>query len=93
MTGDGRKAILMLANMDQPQPSQSYQVWLSRNGQQLPIGEISVDSSGWGTMALNPPESLYGYDWMNLTTDEPVSGNGRGGEMVLQTRILSPGAR
>lgn len=90
VTNDGKKAILMLANMDQPQ---GYQVWLSRNGQHLPVGQITVDSSGWGTMALNPPESLYGYDWMNLTVDEPNAGSGAGGEMVLQTRILSPGAR
>jgi anti-sigma-K factor RskA len=93
VTADGQKAILMLANMDQPQPPQEYQVWLSRNGQELPVGQISVDSSGWGTMALNPPESLYGFDWMNLTVDEPATGGGSGGEMVLQARIISPGAR
>jgi len=90
VTNDGKKAILMLANMDQPR---GYQVWLSRNGQHLPVGQITVDSSGWGTMAVNPPESLYGYDWMNLTVDEPNAESGAGGEMVLQTRILSPGAR
>ena len=93
VTSDGSKAILMLANMDQPQPPQDYQVWLSRNGQHWPAGEISVDSTGWGTMALSPPESLYGYDWMNLTVDRPVSGETAGGEMVLQTRIISPGAQ
>ena len=58
------------------------------------IGEISVDSSGWGTMALHPPESLYGYDWMNLTVDEAgARADGSAGEMVLQTRIISPGAQ
>ena len=93
VTSDGSKAILMLANMDQPQPPQDYQVWLARNGQHWPAGEISVDSTGWGTMALNPPESLYGYDWMNLTVDKPVSGETGEGEMVLQTRIISPGAQ
>ena len=93
VTGDGRKAILMLANMEPPQPSQAFNVWLSRNGQHLPVGQISVDSSGWGTMALDPPESLYGFDWMNLTVDKPQSGAGSGEEMVLQTRILSPGDR
>ena len=93
VTNDGRKAILMLANMEPPQPSQGFNVWLSRNGQHLPVGQISVDSSGWGTMALNPPESLYGFDWMNLTVDKPQSGAGAGEEMVLQTRILSPGDR
>ena len=93
VTNDGRKAILMLSNMEQPRPPQSYVVWLSRNGQHLPVGQISVDSSGWGTMALNPPESLYGYDWMNLTVDKPEAGEGGSSEMVLQTRIISPGAR
>ena len=93
VTSDGRKAILMLANMEPPQPSQAFNVWLSRSGQHLPVGQISVDSSGWGTMALNPPESLYGFDWMNLTVDKPRSGAGTGEEMVLQTRILSPGDR
>jgi anti-sigma factor RsiW len=93
VTGDGKKAILMLANMEQSQPSQAYQVWLARNGQHLPVGRITVDSTGWGTMALNPPESLYGYDWMNLTVDKPDSEVSGGSEMVLQTRIISPAAR
>ena len=93
VTNDGNKAILMLANMQQSQPSQAYQVWLARNGQHLPVGRITVDSAGWGTMALNPPESLYGYDWMNLTVDKPDSEVGGASEMVLQTRIISPADR
>lgn len=93
VTNDGMKAILMLANMDKPQPAQAYQVWLARNGQHLPVGRITVDSAGWGTMALNPPESLYGYDWMNLTMDKPDAAAGGASEMVLQTRIISPADR
>ena len=93
VNNDGREAILMLSNMDSSRPTQSYQVWLARNGQQLPVGEIAVDSSGWGTMALHPPESLYGFDWINLTADEPEDGGRSAGEMVLQTRIISPGDR
>ena len=93
VTGDGRKAILMLANMEQPLPTQSYNVWLSRNGQHMPVGQITVDASGWGTMAVNPPESLFGFDWMNLTMDKPEAGSGMSSEMVLQTRIISPGHR
>lgn len=93
VNNDGREAILMLSNMDRSRPSQSYHVWLGRNGQQFPIGEIAVDSSGWGTMALKPPESLYGFDWINLTVDEPRTGGGSSAEMVLQTRIISPGDR
>ncbi len=91
VANDGRKAILMLANMEPSQPSQTYQVWLARNGQRFPAGQISVDATGWGTMALSPPESLFGFDWMNLTIDTPEPGGSS--EMVLQTRILSPGDR
>ncbi len=93
VTRDGRKAILMLANMDPPPPARSYQVWLSRDGQKVPLGPIQVDSTGWGSMALNPPESLYGFDWVNLTVEEPTVGETPTGEMVLQTRIVSPGPR
>ena len=93
VNNDGRKAILMLSNMKLPNPSQTYQVWLARNGQQFPVGRIAVDATGWGTMALTPPESLYGFDWINLTMDEPETPGGSSGEMVLQTRIISPAAR
>ena len=93
VTNDGRKAVLMLANMEQPPPARSYQVWLSKNGQRVPMGPINVDSAGWGTMDLHPPESLYGFDWVNLTMEEPMIGETPTGEMVLQTRIVSPPSR
>ena len=93
VTHDGRKAILMLSNMEPPSPTRSYQVWLSRDGQSVPMGPINVDSAGWGSMALNPPESLYGFDWVNLTVDEPTAEGTLGSEMVLQTRIVSPPGR
>ncbi len=93
VTRDGRKAVLMLANMEQPPPARSYQVWLSRNGQRVPMGTVAVDSAGWGSMDLNPPESLYGFDWINLTVEEPTVGASPTGEMVLQTRIVSPAPR
>ena len=93
VTHDGRRAILMLANMEPPPPARSYQVWLSRNGQRVPMGPIQVDSTGWGSMALHPPESLYGFDWVNLTVEEPTVGETPTGEMVLQTRIVSPAGR
>ena len=88
---DGKMAILMLVNMDPSMTNQAYQVWLTRNGQRVSMGSIFVSSSGSGTLALNPPESLYGYDWMNLTVDNQDAGSGNGNEMVLQTKLMSPG--
>ena len=93
VTRDGRRAVLMLANTARESPARSYRVWLARNGQQVPMGTINVDAAGWGTMPLNPPESLYGFDWVNLTVDEPTVDANLAGELALQTRIVSPYSR
>ena len=93
VTRDGRRAVLMLASATPESPARSYRVWLTRNGQQTPMGIIHVDASGWGTMPLNPPESLYGFDTVNLTVAEPTVDDTPAGEMVLQTRILPPYSR
>ncbi len=93
VTRDGRRAVLMLASATPESPARSYRVWLTRNGQQVPMGIIHVDASGWGTMPLNPPESLYGFDTVNLTVAEPTVDDTPAGEMVLQTRILPPYSR
>ncbi len=93
VTRDGRRAVLMLASATPESPARSYRVWLTRNGQQTPMGIIHVDASGWGTMPLNPPESLYGFDTVNLTVAEPTVDDTPAGEMVLQTRIIPPYSR
>lgn len=94
VTRDGRRAVLMLANTAPESPARSYRVWLTRNGQQVPVGAITVAPSGWGTMPLNPPENLYGFDSVNLTVADPTDNDDSlAGEMVLQTRIISPYSR
>lgn len=94
VTRDGRRAVLMLANTAPESPARSYRVWLARNGQQVPVGAITVAPSGWGTMPLNPPENLYGFDSVNLTVADPADNDDAlAGEMVLQTRIISPYSR
>jgi hypothetical protein len=90
LVGDGgRRALLMVSNLDQPSPLGSYQVWLVRDSARVWAGQIQVDSTGWGTLPLNPPEPLFGYEWVNLTVED------RGGittareKMVLRSRIPS----
>ena len=90
VTRDGYKAVLMLANMEPPSLTNPYYVWVSRNGYRLPLGEIVVDSSGWGAMTINLPQSLYDFDYINLSAQGPADSGGPDGEMVLQTRIVSP---
>ena len=94
VTRDGRRAFLMLANTAPESPARSYRVWLTRNGRQVPVGAITVAPSGWGTIPLNPPENLYGFDSVNLTVADPADNDDSlAGEMVLQTRIISPYSR
>ncbi len=87
---DGMEATLMLSNMTQTHPAHPYQVWLSRDGHQHLIGQVSVDSSGWASMPLRPTESLYEFDSINLTMEEPQVDGSSSDKMVLETMITSP---
>jgi anti-sigma-K factor RskA len=90
----GRSAVLMVSNMEQPPPLRAYQVWLVREGgYRVAAGQIQVDSNGWGTLTLHPPEPLFQFHWVNLTVEEmeeervgpdkPIE------RMVLRSRIPS----
>ena len=92
----GRNAVLMVSNMEQLPPLRAYQVWLVREGShRVAVGQIQVDSNGWGTLTLHPPEPLFRFHWVNLTIEE--SEEERAGpdkpveKMVLRSRIPSSG--
>lgn len=89
VSGDGRRAVLMVAGMDQPPATAVYQVWLVRQGQRINVGQVTVDPSGWGTMILNPPEPVFRFDWVGLTPERPPAGAYSPGDMVLGGRITS----
>ena len=83
----GNKAFLMISDMAQPPPRQPYQVWLVREGQRMWAGQVAVDSTGWGSLALQPPEPVSQFEWVNLTMIED-SGSDAGAEtMVLRSKI------
>jgi hypothetical protein len=64
-----------------------YQVWLSRQGDRLWAGEVRVDDNGWGTVTLQPTESVFGFDKVELTA-ETVAGVAPGpNDMVLEGAI------
>jgi anti-sigma-K factor RskA len=83
----GQKALLMVSNMEQPPPLRSYQVWLVRGGQRMPVGQLQVDSSGWGSLYLTPPASLFEFEWVSLTVEERDSVAIVREKMVLHSRI------
>ena len=91
---EGNRAFLMISDMAQPPPRQPYQVWLVREGQRMWAGQVAVDSTGWGSLALQPPEPVSQFEWVNLTMIED-SGSKAGTEtMVLSSKIEpSPGGK
>jgi hypothetical protein len=89
----GLSAVLMVSNMKPPPPLRVYQVWLVREGgYRVAAGQIQVDSNGWGTLTLHPPEPLFRFHWVNLTVEEMVEEDLQGipkpiERMVLWSRI------
>ena len=86
---DGRRAMLMVTGMRELEPPSSYDVWLVRQGQSMWAGQLKIDSKGWGTVTLHPPEPLFEFDMVRLTpapSSDPVPGRG---DMVLEGQIVS----
>lgn len=88
VSGDGRRAILMVAGMEPLPSTAAYQVWLMRDGQRLSVGQVRVDPNGWGTAYLRPAESVFRYDWVRLSQDG-AGGAPLLGDMVLGGRITA----
>ena len=89
VTDDGRRAMLMVAGLRELPPPSSYQVWLLRQGQELWVGQLKVDSNGWGTVTLYPEEPLFGFDTVRLTPD-PAAGVGKAPkDMILEGQIIA----
>ena len=90
----GNRAFLMISDMAQPPPRRPYQVWLVRDGRRMWAGQVAVDSTGWGSLALRPPEPVSQFEWVNLTMTEDRGSNGRTETMVLRSKIEpSPGGK
>ena len=91
LVGDsGNRALLMVSGMGGQASLSIYQVWLSRQGDRLWAGEVRVDDNGWGTVTLQPTESVFGFDKVELTA-ETVAGVAPGPkDMVLEGAIQDP---
>ena len=88
LVGDGgSRAVLMITDMDLPRHRQPYDVWLVRNGIRVPVGQVSVDSNGWGSMMLDPPEPVFQFEWVNLTMKDGGGTSPATETMVLRSRI------
>ena len=84
----------MISDMAQPPRQLPYRVWLVRNGQRVPAGQVAVDSTGWGSLTLELPEPVFQFEWVNLTMVENSGSNAGTETMVLRSKIEpSPGGK
>jgi anti-sigma-K factor RskA len=84
---NGHQAVLMVSGMEGRARLSIYQIWLLRQGDRLWAGEVEVDDNGWGTATLQPTESVFGFDKVELTA-ETVAGVAPGpDDMVLEGSI------
>jgi hypothetical protein len=86
---DGSRGVIMIAGMHPPDPSMDYQVWLMRGQDKLWIGQVGVDSQGWGTVSLQLPESIMDFEKVELTAGPNNSSAESQKEMVLQGNLVS----
>ena len=69
-------------------PADSYQIWLVRDGQQVPVGRIVVnDDNGAGVKELELEESIYHFQQVALTPDERHGPTKPTGEQFLTALI------
>ena len=88
LVGDrGNRGLLMVSGLGDRARLSNYHVWLLRHGNRMWAGEVEVDNNGWGTVTLQPSESLFGFDKVELTA-ATVAGVAPGpGDMVLEGDI------
>ena len=85
---DGRHVMLMVAGMQETAPAAGYQVWLLRPGEGLRMGQVEVDSTGWGTKDFYLLEPLFLFDRVELRPETAGSGS-ESGAKVLEGKIES----
>jgi len=84
---DGNRGVIMVAGMKPPSPSMDYHVWLMRGQDKLWVGQVGVDSQGWGTVSLQLPQSIMDFEKVELTAgSNPVDPEKN---MVLQGSLVS----
>ena len=89
---DGSSGVIMVAGMDPPSPSTSYDVWLMRGRTKMWVGQVGVDSRGWGTVSLQLPESIMGFEKVELTASAGPNAGQPPTDMVLEGNLVSMNA-
>ena len=92
VSSDGSRGVIMVAGMEPPSSSTSYHVWLMRGDDKLWVGQVIVDSRGWGTVSLQLPESIMGFEKVELTATANPGALQPQTDMVLEGNLVSMNA-
>jgi hypothetical protein len=88
MASDGHRAMVMVTGMRDR--SSTYHIWLMRQGDRVWAGKLDVDDRGWGTTWLQPGESLFKFEKVELTVVTPGISVPGTQAMVLEGTIPFP---
>ena len=78
--------------MDPLIPSTDYHVWLMRGRDKAWVGRLGVDVGGWVTVPLQLPESIIGFEKVELTAGNIRSTFDPQKDMVLEGSLVSMAA-
>ena len=92
VSSDGNRGVIMVAGMDPLIPSIDYHVWLMRGRDKVWVGRLGVDVGGWGTVSLQLPESIIGFEKVELTAGNIRSTSDPQKDMVLEGSLVSMAA-
>jgi len=89
VSSDGNRGVIMVAGMEPPNPSTSYDIWLMRGHDKVRAGRVEVDSRGWGTVSLLLPEPIMGFEKVELTLNAVLKASQTQSDMVLEGNLVS----
>ena len=89
VSSDGSRGVIMLAGMDPLSPSTDYHVWLIRGRDRVWVGLVGVDAGGWNTVSLQLPESVMGFEKVELTAGNNQSTSDPQRDMILEGSLVS----
>ena len=89
VSSDGNRGVIMVAGMEPPNPSTSYDIWLMRGHDKVRAGRVEVDSRGWGTVSLLLPEPIIGFEKVELTSNAVLNASQTQSDMVLEGNLVS----
>ncbi|HIF44445.1 MAG TPA: anti-sigma factor [Dehalococcoidia bacterium] len=86
---DGDRGVIMVAGMEPPSTSSGYHVWLMRGQDKVSASQIGIDDRGWGTVSLILPESIKGFEKVELTEADSRNTSAPPPDMVLVGDLVS----